>query len=288
MTINQKFKDLIPPLSTEEYQMLKDSIKTDGVRDKLIVWNGTLIDGHNRYEICQELGISFEMQEIYFESEEEAEEWIMRNQLARRNLSDIERIRIAEKLRDKIEAKAKVQQGKRNDLNILTKSSKSAPVNTRKELATLAGVSEDTYRKAVAVDREAPEPVKQAMGKIIPINKAFQINTVLKNQPEEKREQEAQRLIDDAMQKEREERNKEFKKINQRYAISRVINNIINAAGGTAINYVTPENVQIALEIETCSVEEYLERIDESIHTLSELKRLFQENLERRIIKIYE
>lgn len=87
MKINSKFKSLIPPLSAEEYQQLEKNIIADGCRDPLVVWNGTLVDGHNRYEICSSHGVSYEYVEADFESEDEAIDWIIDNQLGRRNLS---------------------------------------------------------------------------------------------------------------------------------------------------------------------------------------------------------
>lgn len=86
MKINPVFKALIPPLSTEEYNQLEKNILADGCRDPLVVWNDTLIDGHNRYRICQEHGLPCEYVEATFDSEDEAIDWIIDNQLGRRNL----------------------------------------------------------------------------------------------------------------------------------------------------------------------------------------------------------
>ena len=47
---------------------------------------GVIIDGHNRYEICQKEGLHFEIEEMSFETEQEAMVWIINNQLGRRNL----------------------------------------------------------------------------------------------------------------------------------------------------------------------------------------------------------
>ena len=54
----------------------------------MIVWNNTLVDGHNRYEIVQEHPeISFSTMPLPFESREEVLAWICKNQLGRRNLT---------------------------------------------------------------------------------------------------------------------------------------------------------------------------------------------------------
>lgn len=59
LAINQTFQNLIPPLSPEELSALEASLKHEGCRDPLVVWNNTIIDGHHRYAICTKHGISF-------------------------------------------------------------------------------------------------------------------------------------------------------------------------------------------------------------------------------------
>lgn len=73
MRIKKEYKTLIPPLSPEEYQYLEENILKDGVREPLVVWGDILIDGHNRYEICQKHGITYKTVNKDFESDEEAE-----------------------------------------------------------------------------------------------------------------------------------------------------------------------------------------------------------------------
>jgi len=89
--VDAEFSSLIPPLSDEERQQLEENIvEHGGARDPLVVWASkgtlTLLDGHNRYEICTRLGLPFDIHELRFKDREEAEDWIDRNQLGRRNL----------------------------------------------------------------------------------------------------------------------------------------------------------------------------------------------------------
>jgi hypothetical protein len=89
--IDAEFSGLIPPLSAEERQQLEENIvEHGGARDPLVVWASkgklTLLDGHNRYEICTRLELPFDVHELRFKSREEAEDWIDKNQLGRRNL----------------------------------------------------------------------------------------------------------------------------------------------------------------------------------------------------------
>jgi len=85
--IDPEFKSLIPPLTTEEFTQLEKSIVSEGCRDALVLWDGIIVDGHNRYEICQKHGIPFKTTEMQFSDREEAKDWIDKNQLGRRNLT---------------------------------------------------------------------------------------------------------------------------------------------------------------------------------------------------------
>ena len=95
--VNQKFKELIPPLTTDERKQLEENILKDGIRDPLVVWGGTLVDGHNRYEIARKHGLEYRMVEKEFRDEDEATLWIIDNQFGRRNLPDVDRIMLSQK-----------------------------------------------------------------------------------------------------------------------------------------------------------------------------------------------
>lgn len=88
LKIDRDFKNLIPPLARSEYLQLEENILQDGCREPIIVWNGCIVDGHNRYEICRRHEIPFKIKGIVFECREEAIAWICANQLGRRNISD--------------------------------------------------------------------------------------------------------------------------------------------------------------------------------------------------------
>jgi len=88
LKIDDEFKNLIRPLYKQEYLQLEANILADGCRNPITTWNGVIIDGHNRYEICSRHNIPFEVEEIEFDSREEAIAWICANQLGRRNLTE--------------------------------------------------------------------------------------------------------------------------------------------------------------------------------------------------------
>ena len=93
ITIDEEFRAHCPPLTETERQMLRQDIERTGLLSPLIVWNHEgktiLVDGHNRYEILQELERLDELQttELVFGTRENALNWIINNQLGRRNLS---------------------------------------------------------------------------------------------------------------------------------------------------------------------------------------------------------
>ena len=87
LKIDEEFRTIIPPLSAEEYANLERSLRSEGCRDAITVWDGVIVDGHNRYEICTKWGISFNINHISFSSRDAAISWICLNQLSRRNLT---------------------------------------------------------------------------------------------------------------------------------------------------------------------------------------------------------
>ena len=89
LNIDPEFASIIPPLREEEQKQLEENILADGVViNPLIVWNGVIVDGHNRYRILQQhLEIQFTTYEKAFSDRYEAIAWICRNQLGRRNLT---------------------------------------------------------------------------------------------------------------------------------------------------------------------------------------------------------
>jgi len=90
--INEELKNLITPLTQEEYQQLEANIVEQGCREPLTLWKKSeneliLVDGHNRYQICQDNNLFFNTQFLQFEDLEEVKEWMINNQLGRRNLT---------------------------------------------------------------------------------------------------------------------------------------------------------------------------------------------------------
>lgn len=164
--IDNELKSLIPALSEEEYAGLEESIVNEGCRDAIVLWGDTLIDGHNRYEICQKHGIPFKTVQRCFKSRSDVIEWMILNQFSRRNLPKYERSRLALRLKPVIAEKAKER--------MLNPMQNSAQGTARDELASIAGVSHDTIAKVEKLEAEASEETKQKLRSgEISINQAY-------------------------------------------------------------------------------------------------------------------
>lgn len=104
ITILDELKYFIPPLQPEEFKQLQANILVEGCRQALLVWKTfsnvidenadeplaevtILIDGHNRYEICRQHGLGFPIQFIDFASLQLAKNYMIEQQLGRRNLN---------------------------------------------------------------------------------------------------------------------------------------------------------------------------------------------------------
>ena len=158
LKIEPEFQELIPPLTAEEYKQLEDNIIKEGCRDALVVWNDTIIDGHNRYEICKNHGKEFDTVDILFIDNDEAKVWIIDNQSGRRNLTDGWKYELKQErkrlLLQKHEAERAISRVSPND----TREAESG--RTRKELATELGWSTGKVAQADYVWKHGDEEIK--------------------------------------------------------------------------------------------------------------------------------
>lgn len=160
--IDQEFNALIPPLSSEELAQLEANIIADGCRDPLVVWDGILIDGHNRYAICTRHGIPFQTVSMEFEDRSHAVEWIIKNQFGRRNLSDYQRGILALKLKPIFEARARENQlsALKQNAAVSPISDEREPIRTDEAIAENAGIGRDTLRKIDRLEKHADPEIK--------------------------------------------------------------------------------------------------------------------------------
>ena len=150
LKIDPEFQSQIPPLTDDEFKQLEENILKEGkLLSPLIVWNNTLVDGHNRYEIVQEHPeISFSTMPLPFESREEVLAWICKNQLGRRNLTPEQKYYLMGK---QYEAEKAAHGGDRKSTDAKSSSLKANLIDSSKTCDRIAEenrVSKDTVIRA--------------------------------------------------------------------------------------------------------------------------------------------
>ena len=92
IVVNEDLKAYIDPLTADEHDALERSLLAEGCRDALVLWGEVLVDGHNRYGICQRHGLPFQtVQNTRFQSMEDVHLWMIDQHLGRRSVSDFQR-----------------------------------------------------------------------------------------------------------------------------------------------------------------------------------------------------
>jgi hypothetical protein len=196
--IDSEFRSLIPQLSDEEKIQLEENLLAEGCRDAISVWKKEqdkpkqcnhckketsfdwsmantieyfvckacgyayglyILDGHNRYEICQKHELPFNIRIMEFKSRDEAMIWMIKTQFGRRNLSAWSRSQLALKLENLFRGKAKEKQLSglkqfQDDSVSPTLAKRTDQIDVREELAEIAGVSHGTLDKAKRIQEE--------------------------------------------------------------------------------------------------------------------------------------
>jgi len=176
LEIKEEFKKLIPALTAEEFKQLEQNCLDEGIREKIITWNGFIIDGHNRYEIATRWNLEYQSESKYFNNENDVKEWMINNQFGRRNLSNYQRSVLALALESVFSEKAKEQQiegGK----NKVVQISEQAPMERKAitQIGKIANVSHDTIAKVKKIEAVAtPEVKAQLSTGEVSINQVYQ------------------------------------------------------------------------------------------------------------------
>ena len=135
-----------------------------------------IIDGHNRYNILKKHNIDWHYWQDYkimgeLETREDVKQWMLEQQLGRRNLSPEEKYDIVQKFKDMFQKRAKENQsaGGKGISNL-------REVNVQKEMARATGVSVGSYYKLDYVKKYGSKEINQQLhDKEISIDKAYQM-----------------------------------------------------------------------------------------------------------------
>lgn len=171
LIIEDEFKRLIFPTPRKDIANLEQSIVNEGCTEPITVWNGVIVDGHKRYEICKKCNIPFSIEQINFGCKEAAMVWICANQLKRNNITEPARKFLIGVQYEKGKIVTRLQN--KNDKNMrdsgLVDSMNDNPFNrmrTAQDIATANGISIASVQK-YAIFYQAVEKIREKEPKLV-------------------------------------------------------------------------------------------------------------------------
>lgn len=188
--IDPEFQNVLPPLTEEEFLGLERQIITEGCINPLVLWGDVLVDGHNRYNICQKHNIEFSTVQHAFDSRDDVISWIISNQIHQRNLSSFARTELAMRVEQILREKAKNRQRGGKGGVLLPPKLAEAKSDVRDQVSKIAGISHGTFDKVKKIKTYGdPETIEKVRKGEMSINKAF---TSLKSQKRSNKDNENQ------------------------------------------------------------------------------------------------
>ena len=189
ITVNEELQAYIDPLTPDEHAALERSILTEGCRDALVLWGDVLVDGHNRYGICQKHGLPFQtVQNTRFASIEDVHLWMIEQHLGRRSVSDFQRGVLALRQKDIVaerqaRAVAASPESTSADADAAVPGGDStairAPLSGREAIAKAARLSTSQVVMIEKIQKQAaPEVVAAVKAGSISINAAAAVATL--------------------------------------------------------------------------------------------------------------
>jgi len=169
------------PMSKDEYEALKESIKKEGLYYPIIInEEGEILDGYHRYKACQELGIEPKFEVRKFSNKLQEKKFVLESMLKRRHLNDFQKAELAFPLLEVEKELAKQRQielaGKRVgkswetlrsfDLKVLNNLPTDEQIGQARDIvAKKVGLSPKTFQRAIKIIEKAPEEVKEKVRK---------------------------------------------------------------------------------------------------------------------------
>lgn len=164
VNIDPEFEALIRPLPEDQFKLLEENILADGCLDALRTWDGILIDGHHRFKICTTHSLPFKTVSIALRDRRAVRLWMIKNQLGRRDLTDLERVELVRMYRAEKEAEAAERHregSSKGGKAVENFPQPSESIKTRDELGEMAGMSGRTFEKyEKVIDHGVPELVE--------------------------------------------------------------------------------------------------------------------------------
>lgn len=156
ISVDETFLDLVPRPSKEQRKALKESIEEIGQQEPIIVDStGKILDGHTRFEICQELHLKPKYIIKQFADEEAKRTYAVTVNLKRRHLNDYQIFELLQSEFKKIQDRNEEQ--RRKTISGIRKGiiePHSREYNRSKsitQLSQLSGIKEQTLEQCKAI-----------------------------------------------------------------------------------------------------------------------------------------
>ena len=189
IVVNEDLKAYIDPLTPDEHAALERSLLAEGCRDALVLWGDVLVDGHNRYGICQKHGIAFQtLQSSLFKTMDDVHLWMIDQHLGRRSVSDFQRgvlaLRKREILNDRRLGAASAAVAETASPGAAStpppaNAASAEPMKSREDIAKVARLSSSQVVLIEKIQKQAaPEVVAAVKSGAISINAAAAVSTL--------------------------------------------------------------------------------------------------------------
>jgi len=190
LTVDPKYLEFLPRPSKERYAEIKNDISHNGQRIAIIVnQDNVIIDGHTRYQICQELHIKPKVDKQAFTSKLAEQRFVYSNNVKRRDLSDFVHIELALKIHEIDEIIAKENQSKGGKGFQISEKDKQ---NITKDIAKETKKSIDTVSRVKKIIQYATQKEIQNLREG---RDGASINKVFKNIKKQEKKQKRQEQI---------------------------------------------------------------------------------------------
>ncbi|MFH1615751.1 MAG: DNA methyltransferase [Planctomycetota bacterium] len=172
-----EFSNILPALSPSEYTTLEQMCIRDGILDPVFIWNGKIVDGHNRVQIAKKHKLPYKIRELKLPDKEAVKQWILEYQLARRSISTYDKIVLALKFEGKYTEQAKGNlklsrgkgaKGRKSDTQPFR------PIDVLTELGKISGSNRSSVSRVKYILKHGTTDIKEKCSKgELPINTAF-------------------------------------------------------------------------------------------------------------------
>lgn len=153
--------NIFPLLTGTEYVVLREDIKSNGLIEPIVLYEGKILDGRNRYTACLDIGIEPQCEE--YSGKQSPLDYVISKNLHRRHLNETQRAVVASHL-------AKLSDGG----NRKTEQSANLHSETWQSAADKMNVSRRTVANVKAIERDAPELLPKMESGEMSVNKAIQ------------------------------------------------------------------------------------------------------------------